>query len=177
MCVWCLCSLTEPLFETRCAYLEATLEQFLSWTQGDAAADVGSFCKYSKSEYWAYADYKYIEMLFRDLPSMFEVIPSIFSINIGHLLVFKGVERKPRKHILTWIGLDLLKNKSIYMQSWILYAKWICGSSVSLFVFSTPTWPLSLFYFPFLIVRVFSFNCLIQCKINYMLIQFVGMRK
>lgn len=61
-----------PLFETRCAYVEATLEQFLSWTRDDAAADVGPFCKYSTSEYWAYADYKYIAMLFQDLPSMFE---------------------------------------------------------------------------------------------------------
>lgn len=70
------CSPAEPLFETRCAYLEATLEQFLCWTRGDAAADMGPFCKYSRSEYWAYADYKYIHVLFQDLPSMFEVIPS-----------------------------------------------------------------------------------------------------
>lgn len=72
-CLW-LCSLSEPLFETHCAYAEATLEQFLGWAQDDAAADAGPFCKYLKSEYWAYADYKYIAMLFQDLPSMFEVI-------------------------------------------------------------------------------------------------------
>lgn len=85
------CSLAGPLFETRCAYAEATLEQFLSWTRDDAAADVGPFCKYSTSEYWAYADYKYIAMLFQDLPSMFEVMPppSDFDLNVCHLFSFK----------------------------------------------------------------------------------------
>lgn len=66
-------SLIAPLFETHCAYVEATLAHFLSWTQDEAGADVGPFFEYPKSEYWAYADYKYIAILFKDLPSMFEV--------------------------------------------------------------------------------------------------------
>ncbi|KAM7406845.1 hypothetical protein PAMA_002853 [Pampus argenteus] len=61
-----------PLFETQCSYVEAKLAQFLSWTRGQAGADVGPFCDYPYSEYWAYADYKYIAMLFQDQPSMFE---------------------------------------------------------------------------------------------------------
>lgn len=61
-----------PLFETQCSYEEAKVAQFLSWTQGQCGADVGPFSKYSHSEYWAYADYKYIAMLFHDQPSMFE---------------------------------------------------------------------------------------------------------
>lgn len=69
-----LYSLIAPLFETHCSYVEAKLAHFLSWTQDEAGADVGPFCEYPKSEYWAYADYKYIAMLFQDLPSMFEVI-------------------------------------------------------------------------------------------------------
>ncbi|XP_042350020.1 HSPB1-associated protein 1 homolog [Plectropomus leopardus] len=61
-----------PLFETQCSYVEAKLEQFLSWTKDQAGADLGPFCEYPKSEYWAYADYKYIAMLFQEQPSMFE---------------------------------------------------------------------------------------------------------
>ncbi|XP_070832397.1 HSPB1-associated protein 1 homolog [Chaetodon trifascialis] len=61
-----------PLFETQCSYVEATLAHFLSWTRGQAGTDVGPFFDYPKSEYWAYADYKYIAMLFQDQPSMFE---------------------------------------------------------------------------------------------------------
>ncbi|KAI9534442.1 hypothetical protein NQZ68_012675, partial [Dissostichus eleginoides] len=61
-----------PLFETQCSYVEATLEHFLLWTQGEKEGDVGPFCEYPKSEYWAYADYKYIALLFQDQPAMFE---------------------------------------------------------------------------------------------------------
>ncbi|CAJ1079137.1 HSPB1-associated protein 1 homolog [Xyrichtys novacula] len=61
-----------PLFETQCSYVEAKLKHFLNWTQGQTGTDVGPFSDYSISEYWAYADYKYIAMLFQDQPSMFE---------------------------------------------------------------------------------------------------------
>ncbi|XP_063355060.1 HSPB1-associated protein 1 homolog [Pelmatolapia mariae] len=61
-----------PLFETQCSYVEASVAQFLSWTQGQSGTDVGPFSEYSYSEYWAYADYKYIAMLFQDQPFMFE---------------------------------------------------------------------------------------------------------
>lgn len=67
-----LFSLIVPLFETHCHYVEATVAHFLSWTW-DRAAHVGPFIDYPKSEYWAYADYKYIALLFEDLPAMFEV--------------------------------------------------------------------------------------------------------
>ncbi|XP_030614460.1 HSPB1-associated protein 1 homolog [Archocentrus centrarchus] len=61
-----------PLFETQCSYVEASVAQFLSWTRGQSGTDVGHFSEYSSSEYWAYADYKYITMLFQDQPFMFE---------------------------------------------------------------------------------------------------------
>ncbi|TKS67772.1 HSPB1-associated protein 1 -like protein [Collichthys lucidus] len=61
-----------PLFETQCSYVEAKLAHFLSWTQDQPGTDVGPFSEYPKSEYWAYADYKYIALLFQDQPSMFE---------------------------------------------------------------------------------------------------------
>ncbi|XP_034550656.1 HSPB1-associated protein 1 homolog [Notolabrus celidotus] len=63
-----------PLFETQCSYVEARLKHFLAWTRGQTGTDVGPFCGYPISEYWAYADYKYIAMLFQDQPSMFEDI-------------------------------------------------------------------------------------------------------
>lgn len=62
-----------PLFETQCRFVEATLGQFLRWTEGRTeAGDVGPFCGYLRSERWAYADYKYIAEVFDDQPSMFE---------------------------------------------------------------------------------------------------------
>lgn len=62
-----------PLFETQCLYVEATLAHFLSWTQDQAGPDVGPFSPYPKSEFWAYADYKYIATLFQDQPARFGV--------------------------------------------------------------------------------------------------------
>ncbi|KAG7220315.1 hypothetical protein INR49_010149 [Caranx melampygus] len=61
-----------PLFETQCSYVEAKLAHFLSWTRGQSETDVGPFSEFSSSEYWAYADYKYIANVFQDQPSMFE---------------------------------------------------------------------------------------------------------
>ncbi|KAM3607520.1 uncharacterized protein V6R79_009149 [Siganus canaliculatus] len=63
-----------PLFETQCSYLEARLAHFLSWTQGQTGTHVGPFSEYPRSDYWAYADYKYIAMLFQDQPSIFEEV-------------------------------------------------------------------------------------------------------
>lgn len=62
-----------PLFETKCSYVEARLVHFLSWTRSQSGTDVGPFSDYPHSEYWAYADYKYIAILFQEQPSMFEV--------------------------------------------------------------------------------------------------------
>ncbi|XP_071394946.1 HSPB1-associated protein 1 homolog [Centroberyx affinis] len=85
-----------PLFETQCPYVEAKLGQFLSWARSQSGADVGPFSDYPYSEYWAYADYKYIAMLFQDQPSMFEdVMWSEFG--------FKG--RNGRESTL-WIGTE-----------------------------------------------------------------------
>lgn len=79
----CSVSLTEPLFETHCSYVEARLAEFLSWIQNQADADVGPFIEYPKSEFWAYADYKYIAMLFQDLPSMFQVALPVYPSGAG----------------------------------------------------------------------------------------------
>ncbi|XP_023192847.1 HSPB1-associated protein 1 isoform X2 [Xiphophorus maculatus] len=81
-----------PLFETQCSYIEATVTQFLRWTQHQT--DVGSFSEYPCSEYWAYADYKYITTLFHDQPSMFEDVKwSEF-----------GFEGRNGKESTLWIG-------------------------------------------------------------------------
>lgn len=69
--------LPGPLFETHCSYVEASLAHFLSWTQNQAEADAGPFIDYPRSEFWAYADYKYIAALFQDFPSMFEVAGAV----------------------------------------------------------------------------------------------------
>ncbi|XP_072253666.1 HSPB1-associated protein 1 homolog [Leuresthes tenuis] len=86
--------LNAPLFETQCSYVEAKVAQFLCWSQGQT--DVGPFSEYPHSEYWAYADYKYIAMLFQDQPLMFEDVKwSEFG--------FKG--RNGRESTL-WIGTE-----------------------------------------------------------------------
>ncbi|MCI4378356.1 hypothetical protein PGIGA_G00214880 [Pangasianodon gigas] len=66
------CEQKAPLFETECSYVEATLAEFLCWTRGSDAASVGPFADYPLSEYWAYADYKYIALLFQDKTTMFK---------------------------------------------------------------------------------------------------------
>ncbi|KAM4609104.1 HSPB1-associated protein 1 homolog isoform 2-T2 [Polymixia lowei] len=85
-----------PLFETQCSYLEAKLAQFVSWASGESGADVGPFSDYLYSEYWAYADYKYIAMLFQDQPSMFE---DVMWSGFG----FKG---RDGKQSTLWIGTE-----------------------------------------------------------------------
>ncbi|XP_049340564.1 HSPB1-associated protein 1 homolog isoform X2 [Astyanax mexicanus] len=61
-----------PLFETQCSYVEATLAEFLCWTKGKSDSSVGPFSSYPLSEYWAYADYKYIVLLFQEKATMFK---------------------------------------------------------------------------------------------------------
>ncbi|KAI4902583.1 hypothetical protein NFI96_033944 [Prochilodus magdalenae] len=61
-----------PLFETECSYVEATLAEFLCWTRGSSDSSVGPFTAYPLSEYWAYADYKHLALLFQDKTTMFK---------------------------------------------------------------------------------------------------------
>ncbi|KAL6484883.1 hypothetical protein MHYP_G00069280 [Metynnis hypsauchen] len=61
-----------PLFETECSYVKATLAEFLCWTRGSSDSSVGPFTAYPLSEYWAYADYKYLALLFQDSTTMFK---------------------------------------------------------------------------------------------------------
>ncbi|XP_013883958.1 HSPB1-associated protein 1 homolog [Austrofundulus limnaeus] len=83
-----------PLYESQCSYIRATVAQFLHWTRGQK--DVGPFSEYSCLEYWAYADYKYIAMLFHDQPFMFEDIKwSEF-----------GFEGRDGKESTLWIGTE-----------------------------------------------------------------------
>lgn len=114
-----LYSVVAPLFETHCLYVEAKLAHFLSWTQDEAGADVGPFFKYPKSEYWAYADYKYIALLFQDLPSMFEVIILI--------LCGQNIELKYSKETIT---LDLVLWGSLLVNC---HLKHIAGCTKQLF--------------------------------------------
>ncbi|XP_030066024.1 HSPB1-associated protein 1 [Microcaecilia unicolor] len=57
---------TAPQFETQCSYVQATLEQFIAWSYAQSPCSSGPFSSYDSSEYWAYADYKYMSILFED---------------------------------------------------------------------------------------------------------------
>ncbi|XP_029981576.1 HSPB1-associated protein 1 homolog isoform X2 [Sphaeramia orbicularis] len=88
--------INAPLFETHCSFVDATLAQFLSWTQGHSGTHDGPFCDYPSSEYWAYADYKYISQLLEDQPSMFEDVKwSEF-----------GFEGRDGRESTLWIGTE-----------------------------------------------------------------------
>ncbi|XP_061923372.1 HSPB1-associated protein 1 homolog [Entelurus aequoreus] len=83
-----------PLFESQCSYLDAKMDHFLAWVKGQAQEDAGPFCDFPSSEYWAYADYKYIAMLFADQPSMFEEVKwEVF-----------GLEGRNGKDSTLWVG-------------------------------------------------------------------------
>ncbi|OPJ79827.1 HSPB1-associated protein 1 [Patagioenas fasciata monilis] len=60
-----------PQFETRCSYVEATLEEFFAWSSGQPSLS-GPLSCYEYSKYWAYADYKYIARIFEDKPEIFQ---------------------------------------------------------------------------------------------------------
>ncbi|XP_014400731.1 PREDICTED: HSPB1-associated protein 1 isoform X3 [Myotis brandtii] len=84
---------TVPQFETSCSYVEATLEEFLTWNC-DHSSISGPFIDYDYSKFWAYADYKYVVSLFEDKTDIFQdVIWSDFG--------FRG--RNGRESTL-WIG-------------------------------------------------------------------------
>ncbi|XP_067155403.1 HSPB1-associated protein 1 isoform X5 [Apteryx mantelli] len=63
-----------PQFETRCSYVEATLQEFLAWSCGQPSCLSGPFSCYEYSKYWAYADYKYIARLFEHKEEVFQDI-------------------------------------------------------------------------------------------------------
>uniref|UniRef100_A0A8C5SW67 HSPB1 associated protein 1 n=1 Tax=Laticauda laticaudata TaxID=8630 RepID=A0A8C5SW67_LATLA len=65
---------TAPLFETECAYAEATLDDFLAWNGRQQPCPSGPFSSYDLCKYWMYADYKYIDRLFEDKPEHFQDI-------------------------------------------------------------------------------------------------------
>ncbi|XP_036098804.1 HSPB1-associated protein 1 [Molossus molossus] len=62
---------TVPQFETTCSYVEATLEEFLTWNW-DHSSISGPFTDYDYSKFWAYADYKYVASLFEDNTDIFQ---------------------------------------------------------------------------------------------------------
>uniref|UniRef100_A0A8D0KH19 HSPB1-associated protein 1 n=1 Tax=Sus scrofa TaxID=9823 RepID=A0A8D0KH19_PIG len=62
---------TAPQFETTCSYIEATLEEFLTWNC-DQSTTSEPFRDYDHSKFWAYADYKYFVSLFEDKTDIFQ---------------------------------------------------------------------------------------------------------
>ncbi|XP_055965294.1 HSPB1-associated protein 1-like [Sorex fumeus] len=62
---------TVPQFETTCSYVEATLEEFLTWNS-DLSRIYGPFRDYNRTKFWAYADYKYCVNLFEDNTDIFQ---------------------------------------------------------------------------------------------------------
>ncbi|XP_067890949.1 HSPB1-associated protein 1 homolog isoform X2 [Heterodontus francisci] len=68
-----------PQFETHCGYVQATLQEFLVWLHGESDVSAGPFNSFPRSQYWAYADYKYIAMTLEEKAELFqEVIWSDF---------------------------------------------------------------------------------------------------
>uniref|UniRef100_A0A8D0HM90 HSPB1 associated protein 1 n=1 Tax=Sphenodon punctatus TaxID=8508 RepID=A0A8D0HM90_SPHPU len=65
---------TAPQFETKCSFVEATLEEFLAWNCEPSACSSGPFHSYDSSKYWAYADYKYIARIFEDKADIFQEV-------------------------------------------------------------------------------------------------------
>ncbi|KAL1788247.1 HSPB1-associated protein 1 [Sigmodon hispidus] len=64
---------TVPQFETACSYVDATLDEFLTWNC-DQSRISGPFKDYDHSKFWAYADYKYFVNLFEDKPDVFQEV-------------------------------------------------------------------------------------------------------
>ncbi|XP_031219639.1 HSPB1-associated protein 1 [Mastomys coucha] len=64
---------TVPQFETECSYVDATLEEFLTWNC-DQSRNSGPFKDYDHSKFWAYADYKYFVTLFEDKTDVFQEV-------------------------------------------------------------------------------------------------------
>ncbi|XP_073401390.1 HSPB1-associated protein 1 isoform X4 [Dendrobates tinctorius] len=62
----------EPQFETRCDYVDATIAQFQDWVSGISEKASGPFGQFDGAESWAYADYKYLALLFKDRPDMLQ---------------------------------------------------------------------------------------------------------
>uniref|UniRef100_UPI00398EFA95 HSPB1-associated protein 1 homolog isoform X2 n=1 Tax=Pristiophorus japonicus TaxID=55135 RepID=UPI00398EFA95 len=61
-----------PQFETHCGYVQATLQEFLVWLHGESDVCPGPFASFPRSRYWAYADYKYIAMMFEEKVELFQ---------------------------------------------------------------------------------------------------------
>ncbi|XP_040214223.1 HSPB1-associated protein 1 [Rana temporaria] len=62
----------EPQFETECDYIDGTVGQFRSWIGGDSSERCGAFGGFDRAEFWAYADYKYLAVLFEDRPEILQ---------------------------------------------------------------------------------------------------------
>lgn len=77
-------SIADPQFETTCSYVEATLEEFLTWNS-DLSITSGPFRDYDRSKFWAYADYKYCASLFEDKMDIFQVSQYILNNHGNHL--------------------------------------------------------------------------------------------
>ncbi|KAM3917224.1 HSPB1-associated protein 1 [Leptodactylus fuscus] len=65
---------TEPQFEPQCDYIDGTFGQFQDWVSGISADSSGPFSRFDIAESWAYADYKYLALLFRDKPGMLQEV-------------------------------------------------------------------------------------------------------
>lgn len=78
-----------PQFETTCSYVEATIEEFLTWNC-DHSSISGPFRDYDHSKFWAYADYKYFVSLFEDKTDIFQVSEYIPFNHGNFVFLIKG---------------------------------------------------------------------------------------
>ncbi|XP_053554052.1 HSPB1-associated protein 1 isoform X2 [Bombina bombina] len=65
---------TDPQFETQCEYVHGTLKQFDDWVCGLSPDITSPFSRYDISEFWVYADYKYLAEVFKDKSDLLQDI-------------------------------------------------------------------------------------------------------
>ncbi|KAM4024251.1 HSPB1-associated protein 1 [Anomaloglossus baeobatrachus] len=65
---------TAPQYETGCDFVDASVRQFRDWVSGNPEEASGPFGRFSTAESWAYADYKYLAVLFQDRPTTLQEV-------------------------------------------------------------------------------------------------------
>ncbi|XP_063285260.1 HSPB1-associated protein 1 isoform X1 [Pelobates fuscus] len=83
-----------PQFETECEYVNGTLQQFHHWIRSTSQNLPEPFDNFNNSDYWGYADYKYLSAIFHDRP---EILQDIIWADFG----FPG---RDGKESTLWVG-------------------------------------------------------------------------
>lgn len=101
-----------PQFETSCSYVEATLEEFLTWSC-DHSSISGPFVDYDYSKFWAYADYKYVVSLFEGKTDIFQVSQHIPFNHCNNLFL--------RYSLVLFFLTVIFLSKEVHCGCWVFY--------------------------------------------------------